>query len=121
MHHLFCCNQFAYKEPERASEIEKVVNKVQKQRPQPKRKKRFCLPHGYRYCGLGCSGPGSPINYVDSCCKKHDDCVAKFGLCIRCDQALIECVQAKTNRPTEEGKTARLIAGFMRLRTGFLR
>jgi len=41
MHHLFCCNQFAYKEPERASEIEKVVNKVQKQRPQPKRKKDF--------------------------------------------------------------------------------
>ncbi|HWL11412.1 MAG TPA: Parvovirus coat protein VP1-like protein, partial [Ureibacillus sp.] len=31
----------------------------------------FCLP-GYRYCGPGCSGPGSPTNPVDACCKFHD-------------------------------------------------
>ncbi|PKG23880.1 Parvovirus coat protein VP1-like protein [Niallia nealsonii] len=83
------------------------------------RKKGFCLPGGYRYCGPGCSRPGSPINYVDACCKRHDDCVAKFGVCTRCDQALIQCVKAKTKQSTQEGKTARLIANFMKMRTRF--
>ncbi len=79
--------------------------------------KDFCLPGGYRYCGPGCSGPGAPINYVDSCCKMHDDCVARHGSNCRCDKQLIECVQRKTNERTQEGSTARLISGFMKLRT----
>ncbi len=79
--------------------------------------KGFCLPGGYRYCGPGCSGPGAPINYVDSCCKMHDDCIARHGSNCRCDKQLIECVQRKTNERTQEGSTARLISGFMKLRT----
>ncbi|MFT8321500.1 MAG: Parvovirus coat protein VP1-like protein [Bacillus sp. (in: firmicutes)] len=89
-------------------------------RTQPSRRKRigFCLPGGYRYCGPGCSGPGVPINYVDSCCKAHDNCVSKYGSCCLCDRALIRCVQAKTKQQNQEGKTARLIANVMILRTG---
>ncbi|MFZ0475992.1 MAG: hypothetical protein WAM18_11040 [Halobacillus sp.] len=26
----------------------------------------LCLIPGYRYCGPGCSGPGTPVNAVDA-------------------------------------------------------
>ena len=81
-------------------------------------KNGFCLPGGYRYCGPGCSGPGAPINYVDSCCKKHDECVGRYGSCAYCDQRLIHCVETRKRVKGNEGKTARLISNFMSLRIG---
>lgn len=36
-----------------------------------RRKFPFCVFSGYRWCGPGCSGPGQPINDVDSCCYKQ--------------------------------------------------
>ncbi|AYV66534.1 Parvovirus coat protein VP1-like protein [Niallia circulans] len=85
-----------------------------------KRRKRnpikLCLPGGYRYCGPGCSGPGAPINYVDSCCRRHDQCVETYGSCRYCDEKLLHCVQSKSRERTQEGKTARLISDFMRFR-----
>ncbi|WP_445486907.1 Parvovirus coat protein VP1-like protein [Niallia sp. 03133] len=89
---------------------------MRKKKRSQKRKKGFCLPGGYRYCGPGCSGPGMPINYIDSCCKEHDHCIKKYGPCCKCDQALIRCVQAKTNQRTREGKTSRLISDVMKLK-----
>ncbi|KAB2330638.1 Parvovirus coat protein VP1-like protein [Bacillus mesophilum] len=76
----------------------------------------FCLSGGYRYCGPGCSGPGEPINYVDYCCKKHDECLSEYGDSCRCDQVLIQCVESKLNNCTDEGKKARLISRFMKFR-----
>lgn len=76
----------------------------------------FCLPGGYRYCGPGCSGPGAPINFVDSCCQKHDRCVARYGSCAYCDQKLIDCVDSRRAVRGNEGQTARLISNFMSLR-----
>ncbi|MDQ0270579.1 hypothetical protein J2S17_002454 [Cytobacillus purgationiresistens] len=83
------------------------------------KRRGFCLPGGYRYCGPGCSGPGAPINYVDSCCKRHDDCIDRYGPCCKCDEELIRCVQSRTRDRGNEGSTARLISGFMRLRSSF--
>ncbi|HWJ79734.1 MAG TPA: Parvovirus coat protein VP1-like protein [Niallia sp.] len=92
---------------------------MQNNRPQRNRKKKgFCLPGGYRYCGPGCSGPGAPINYVDSCCKRHDMCVARYGSCAYCDQKLIDCVESRKSQRGNEGSTARLISNFMKLRVG---
>ncbi|KAB7671237.1 Parvovirus coat protein VP1-like protein [Bacillus sp. B1-b2] len=76
----------------------------------------FCLPGGYRYCGPGCSGPGAPINYVDSCCERHDRCVTRYGSCAYCDQRLMDCVESRKRRQGNEGQTARLISTFMNLR-----
>lgn len=86
----------------------KIVNRFNK--------KGFCLPGGYRYCGPGCSGPGKPINYVDSCCQKHDACINRYGHCYQCDQMLIDCVNRKKYASRHEGATARVIDAAMRFR-----
>ncbi|WP_143317893.1 hypothetical protein [Clostridium sp. HBUAS56017] len=48
------------------------------------------------YCGLGCSGPGTPINPVDWCCKFHDDCYTEYNTSYpfpTCDQELVKCLK----------------------------
>lgn len=95
--------------------IEKIVGVKMRRMNKP----GFCLPGGYRYCGPGCSGPGAPINYVDSCCKRHDRCIDKYGDCYECDEELIRCVQSRTHCRNREGQMARIISGFMHMRSSF--
>lgn len=45
--------------------------------------------HG-NWCGAGCSGPGAPIDGVDTQCKKHDQCYAARGyFACSCNNELI--------------------------------
>ncbi|WP_455660412.1 Parvovirus coat protein VP1-like protein [Pradoshia sp.] len=83
-----------------------------------RRKRGFCVP-GYRYCGPGCSGPGSPTNAVDSCCKRHDDCYQRYGPCKYCDDLFLDCLRPKINRQTNMGRDAALFYNVMRLRSSF--
>ncbi|MEH7122403.1 Parvovirus coat protein VP1-like protein [Bacillus sp. JJ1773] len=78
----------------------------------------FCIP-GYRYCGPGCSGPGSPINEVDACCKLHDECYWRYGRTRCCDQLFLNCLRPKINSRNNMGRDAALIYSFMRLREKF--
>ena len=49
--------------------------------------------HG-NWCGPGCSGPGKPIDAVDSCCKQHDICYGNKGyFACSCDRRLIKCLK----------------------------
>ena len=83
------------------------------------RTKGFCFP-GYRYCGPGCSGPGAPVNAVDSCCQIHDACYAKYGRTKFCDEQFQQCLNRYTNSPTKMGKDARLFSKAVRLKNLFI-
>ncbi|MFJ5790299.1 Parvovirus coat protein VP1-like protein [Lysinibacillus sp. NPDC093197] len=82
------------------------------------RRLRFCYP-GYKYCGPGCSGPGSPTNAVDSCCKKHDDCYSKYGRTKNCDELFQQCLLAQMNTNSKMGRDARLFYKVFDLRNNF--
>lgn len=78
----------------------------------------ICMP-GYRYCGPGCSGPGSPINEVDACCKLHDECYERYGRTKRCDQLFQKCLRPKIKSHSKMGRDAALIYSIMSLRDKF--
>lgn len=49
--------------------------------------------HG-NWCGPGCSGPDSPVDAVDSCCKAHDLCYDSLGYSsCSCDRRLKKCLK----------------------------
>lgn len=79
----------------------------------------FCIFPGYRWCGLGCSGPGEPINDVDACCQRHDRCLKKGISPCQCDKEFMNCLRDKRNRHTDKGRNAALMYDFMRLQTLF--
>ncbi|MFJ7648417.1 phospholipase A2 family protein [Lysinibacillus sp. NPDC097279] len=83
------------------------------------RRLRFCYP-GYKYCGPGCSGPGSPTNAVDSCCKKHDECYSRYGRTKNCDELFQQCLLAHMNTNSKMGRDARLFHKVFNLRNNFL-
>jgi hypothetical protein len=67
--------------------------------------------HG-RWCGPGCSGPGTPIDDVDACCKTHDACYGRRGYFnCDCDRELLRCLGPLRNRPGDPGTAARRIYG----------
>ena len=83
----------------------------------PRRVRRspgLCLP-GYRWCGPGCSGPGAPLNPVDSCCKRHDDCYRRSGPSKECDDMFLNCLRPKINAHTRQGRHARLFYHVFRI------
>lgn len=82
------------------------------------RTKGFCFP-GYRYCGPGCSGPGAPVNAVDSCCQLHDACYARYGPTHFCDEQFQQCLNRYKYSPTKMGKDARLFSKAVRLKKLF--
>ncbi|WP_230932281.1 hypothetical protein [Priestia sp. TSO9] len=46
-----------------------------------------------KWCGPGCSGPGTPISKVDACCKTHDGCYGSRGyFACSCDKNLHTCL-----------------------------
>ncbi|MEH7333924.1 phospholipase [Neobacillus drentensis] len=79
----------------------------------------FCIFPGYRWCGPGCSGPGAPINEVDACCQKHDQCLNKGISSCQCDKEFMDCLHNKRNRETDKGRKAALMYDFMKVRTSF--
>ncbi|WP_223589269.1 phospholipase [Neobacillus bataviensis] len=79
----------------------------------------FCIFPGYRWCGPGCSGPGDPINDVDACCQKHDQCLNKGISPCQCDKEFMECLHNKRNRETDKGRKAALMYDFMKVRSAF--
>ncbi|CDQ38037.1 MULTISPECIES: hypothetical protein [Virgibacillus] len=79
----------------------------------------FCFPRGYRWCGPGCSGPGTPINDVDAVCKAHDECYQRYGDPCKCDQIFMDQLRAKINPRTEKGRHARTLYNYMRLQSAF--
>jgi hypothetical protein len=85
------------------------------------RRKSFslCVFPGYRWCGPGCSGPGAPINDVDSCCYKHDLCLERGNSPCFCDQRFMDCLRSKINPRTKKGRQANLMYNFMKLKTSF--
>ncbi|WP_241481540.1 hypothetical protein [Mesobacillus campisalis] len=88
-----------------------------KKRYLPKRRMKGLCIRGYRYCGPRCSGPGSPVNAVDACCKAHDECLNGSESRCRCDRRLIDCLRSHVDKLGEEGRTARLISNYMKLQT----
>ncbi|SER09910.1 phospholipase [Piscibacillus halophilus] len=81
----------------------------------------FCVFPGYRYCGPGCSGPGAPINRVDAACRAHDQCYRSNVPRARCDQEFMRRLQPLIHPHTREGRHARTIYNFMKLRSRFNR
>jgi len=79
----------------------------------------FCVFPGYRWCGPGCSGPGAPINDVDSCCYKHDLCLKRGNSPCYCDKKFMECLHSKRNPHTKKGRQANVMYNFMKLKTSF--
>jgi hypothetical protein len=66
-----------------------------------------------RWCGPGCSGPGDPIDAVDACCQKHDNCYDSRGyFCCSCDLQLVGCVCPKANFWSKRGLAAAVICGL---------
>lgn len=63
----------------------------------------------YKWCGAGC-GSGTPVNELDSCCKKHDSCYGKYSSYpnrCECDMKLIICA-----KKTDNAGTSRIINAF---------
>jgi hypothetical protein len=61
------------------------------------------------YCGPGCSGPGDPIDSVDSCCKEHDDCYTDAKTLkqyCECDQQLLKCMAEQSLNVVTDGPNA---------------
>lgn len=80
---------------------------------------KFCVFSGYNWCGPGCSGPGAPINAVDAACKAHDFCYKTYGNRYACDQELLNRLQFLMNPHTLEGRQARTIYNFMKMKIFF--
>ncbi len=89
-----------------------MVTHYRRNRPRTGR----CVFPGYRWCGPGCSGPGSPINDVDACCKRHDQCIERYGSSCECDRMFLDCLQSKLDSRTKKGRHARLMYQVIRLR-----
>jgi hypothetical protein len=80
---------------------------------------RFCFFPGYNWCGLGCNGPGAPINDVDAACKAHDICYSRGRCPCECDQEFLKRLRPHINSRTQQGKHARLLYHYMKVQSFF--
>lgn len=80
----------------------------------------LCIFPGYRWCGPGCSGPGAPINDVDTCCMRHDRYLSRGISPCKCDDEFMECLRSKMNPRTDKGRKAAIMYNFMKVKTSFL-
>ncbi|WP_442598092.1 phospholipase [Neobacillus sp. D3-1R] len=83
-----------------------------------KQKSGCIFPH-YRWCGPGCSGPGKPINDVDTCCMRHDECLKRGNSPCQCDDEFIHCLAPKINTYTRKGRVAETMYYAMKLKILF--
>lgn len=80
-----------------------------------RRRLGLCYP-GYRYCGPWCSGPGEPINPVDSCCKMHDECYLIYGPSGYCDHLFQNCLRPYMNSKSKMGRDAAFFSKAIKIR-----
>lgn len=66
-----------------------------------------CYP-GYRYCGPGCSGPGTPVNQLDRICMEHDACYRRQSKRV-CDDIFLRQTSRIANQPNRMGRDARFM------------
>lgn len=66
------------------------------------------IPIYGNYCGPGTEpNAGNPIDYLDSCCRTHDDCYASTGyFACTCDSALISNIDKQYSQMTGSTKNA---------------
>lgn len=63
------------------------------------KKSRIGIPVWGNYCGPGHSGPGKPIDRLDTACMNHDNCYARRGyFSVECDRQLIAEIDANIGR-----------------------
>ncbi|WP_075981651.1 phospholipase [Bacillus massilinigeriensis] len=79
----------------------------------------LCIFPGYKWCGPGCSGPGRPINEVDTCCMRHDQCLKRGRSSCKCDFEFMNCLKPKMNPRTQMGRNAIIMYRAMKLKTSF--
>ena len=91
-----------------------ILNKTKRGKSQA----GFCLFPKYKWCGPGCSGPGIPINDVDTCCKGHDKCLKRHSQCY-CDKKFRECLRPRVSLTSEKGRVAALMYIYMSIQTTF--
>ncbi|UFU00599.1 Parvovirus coat protein VP1-like protein [Radiobacillus kanasensis] len=72
----------------------------------------------YRYCGPNCTGPGAPINELDSICREHDLCYRTYGHKY-CDQNFLRRVGPLGKRRSRLGRDARLMYRAIQLKSKF--
>lgn len=78
----------------------------------------ICFP-GYNWCGPGCSGPGAPVNELDAMCMEHDACYRSGANRYLCDQHFVRDLSVKMNPYTQEGRHARTMYNFMKMKMFF--
>lgn len=55
---------------------------------------RLSMPGYGNWCGPGHSGPGAPVDTIDSLCQKHDQCYAARGYsACSCDRELLQGIR----------------------------
>ncbi|KWZ72648.1 hypothetical protein HMPREF3198_02008 [Winkia neuii] len=66
---------------------------------------RLSLPIYGNWCGPGYSGPGKPIDKLDTACMHHDKCYGKKGyLNCKCDQQLIDEINRNFSKMKKKEK-----------------
>ncbi len=83
-----------------------------------RRRRGICLA-GYNYCGLGCRGPGAPVNTLDAICRAHDICYLNTRNHFACDQVMLAQLRPLLRLPTREGRDARLVYSFLNMKIRF--
>jgi hypothetical protein len=82
-------------------------------------KKNNCIFPGYNWCGPCCSGPDDPINDVDACCKKHDECLNNGINRCECDIEMLRCLKSKIDFNTEKGRVAAIMYLYFKFKVVF--
>ncbi|MBU3093913.1 hypothetical protein KPL35_17940 [Clostridium sp. CF011] len=75
------------------------------------------FPFYGKWCGPGYSGPGTPIDNIDNCCKTHDNCYGGGGNKKNCDMQLVSCL---TNVGKYPKLTAKQRAAIIAMETYFM-
>ncbi|MFL8935388.1 phospholipase [Rossellomorea oryzaecorticis] len=76
----------------------------------------YCIP-GYKWCGLGCSGPGQPVNEIDAVCMEHDLCYEEHGPACHCDREFLSRLKPHINLDSREGRDAFIFYHYMKFQS----
>ncbi|WP_306593942.1 hypothetical protein [Corynebacterium striatum] len=69
------------------------------------------MPGYGNWCGPGHSGPGAPINTLDSLCQKHDKCYGSRGyFACSCDRELVQGIRKNRGKFNGVGENAMALA-----------